>query len=184
MPTPDPRMVEMMSYYRDAELHGAQLLMRLLKLMDDPDAQVKLTLHIADETRHAWLWTKRIHDMGAQPMKVTDGYQTRIGFRTLPKSLLELLALTVVVEERSLTRYLEHAARPGTDAAMREILHEVTRDEKWHLSWMRLKLAEVARAAGDEGLAAAALEKYKQVDAEVYGALKEKEIRVFGASVA
>lgn len=45
----DPRMLELMSYYREAELHGASLLLRLVKLMDaDPDAQVKLTLHIAD----------------------------------------------------------------------------------------------------------------------------------------
>lgn len=184
MATPDPRIIEMMSYYRDAELHGANLLMRLIKLMDDPDAQVKLTLHVADETRHAWLWTKRIHDLGGKPMKVADGYQTRIGFRTVPKSLLEILALTVVVEERSLARYMEHAARPDTDPDTLALLREVTKDEKWHLSWMRLKLRDVARAAGDESLAEAAIEKYQKIDTEVYGALKEKEISVFGASVA
>ena len=27
----DPRMLEMLSYYRDAELHGASLLLRLIK---------------------------------------------------------------------------------------------------------------------------------------------------------
>ena len=58
----DPR-IEMFSYYRDAELHGANLLLRLIKLMDDPDAQVKLSLHVAEETNHAWLWTKRITDL-------------------------------------------------------------------------------------------------------------------------
>ena len=49
-----------MSYYRDAELHGATLLLRLIKLMDDADSQVKLSLHLAEETQHAWLWTNRI----------------------------------------------------------------------------------------------------------------------------
>ena len=106
----DPRMIEMMSYYRDAELHGATLLLRLIKLMDDPDAQVKLSLHLAEETRHAWLWTNRIKELGGEPMKVLDGYQKRIGMRTVPRSLLDLLALTVVVEERSFARYQEHAA--------------------------------------------------------------------------
>ena len=33
----DPRLLEPMSYYRDAELHGATLLLRLMKSMsDDP----------------------------------------------------------------------------------------------------------------------------------------------------
>src|SRR4029453_6646332 len=60
----DPRVIEMMSYYRDAELHGATLLLRLIKMMDDPDAQVKLSLHLAEETQHAWLWTNRLHQLG------------------------------------------------------------------------------------------------------------------------
>ena len=61
----DPRMVELMSYYRDAELRGAALLMRLIGLMEhDADAQTKLSLHLAEETNHAWLWTKRINDIG------------------------------------------------------------------------------------------------------------------------
>ena len=59
----DPRAVEMFSYYRDAELHGATLLLRLIKLLDAPDAQVKLSLHLAEETHHAWLWTNRIKEM-------------------------------------------------------------------------------------------------------------------------
>ena len=70
---PDARVVEMMSYYRDAELHGANLLLRLMKLMDDGDAQVKLALPLAEETHHAWLWTKRISDMGAAPVRVEGG---------------------------------------------------------------------------------------------------------------
>src|SRR5262249_1880450 len=57
----DPRMLQVLSYYRDAELRGAALLMRLLNMtQDDSDAQFNLPKHVADETRHAWLWTKRI----------------------------------------------------------------------------------------------------------------------------
>jgi bacterioferritin (cytochrome b1) len=184
MPKPDPRMIELMSYYRDAELHGAALLLRLIKLMDDPDAQVKLALHLADETRHAWLWTKRINDMGGEPMKIDDGYQRRLGRRTVPRSILEILALTVVVEERSFTRYLEHIEHHNPDPDTLAILKDVTNDEKWHISWIRIKLMELARQEGDEGLAEKAIEKYRQIDAEVYGALKAKEIEVFGDAVA
>jgi bacterioferritin (cytochrome b1) len=184
MPTPDPRMIQLMSYYRDAELHGATLLLRLIKMMDDPDAQVKLALHLADETRHAWLWTKRINDMGGKPMKIADGYQKRVGLRTVPRSLLEILALTVVVEERSFARYIEHAENHETDAQTMQVLKDVTNDEKWHMTWIRNKLVEVARQDGDESLGENAIEKYRRIDAEVYGELKAKEIEVFGDSVA
>jgi len=184
MATPDPATIEIMSYYRDAELHGAMLLLRLTRLMDDPDAQVKLTLHLHEETHHAWLWTKRINELGGAPMRVTDGYQKRIGLRTVPRSLIDLLALTVVVEERSFARYQEHAARPGTDEATLEILREVTKDEKWHITWIRGKLMELAAAEGDVQKAEAAIEKYRQIDAQVYAELKKKEAEILGGRVA
>lgn len=177
---PDPRVIEMMSYYRDAELHGATLLLRLIKLLDDPDAQIKLSLHLAEETRHAWLWTNRIKELGGAPVKVLDGYQKRIGLRTLPHSLLDLLALTVVVEERSFSRYQEHAARPGVDPATMKVLQEVTNDEKWHISWIRQKLLDLAREQGDEQKAHEAMEKYRKVDEAVYAELRAKEVAVFG----
>jgi bacterioferritin (cytochrome b1) len=180
----DPRMIEMLSYYRDAELHGATLLLRLMKLMDDPDAQVKLSLHLAEETQHAWLWTNRIKELGGDPMKVLDGYQKRIGMRTVPKSLLDLLALTVVVEERSFARYQEHARRTNVDAATLDVLRQVTKDEKWHISWIRGKLYEIAAQEGGEEKANAAIEKYRRIDEQVYGELRAKEIAVFGEEAA
>jgi len=176
----DPRVIEMMSYYRDAELHGATLLLRLIKLMDDPDAQVKLSLHLAEETHHAWLWTNRIKELGGEPMKVLDGYQKRIGMRTVPKSLLDLLALTVVVEERSFARYQEHAGRANIDRATLDVLQEVTKDEKGHISWIRGKLMELAAQEGGEEKAQAAMDKYRVIDEQVYAELRAKEIAVFG----
>ncbi len=178
---PDPRVIEMLSYYRDAELHGATLLLRLIKLIDDDaDAQVKLSLHLAEETHHAWLWTNRIKELGGEPMKILDGYQKRIGMRTVPKSLLDLLALTVVVEERSFARYQEHAGREGIDDATKQVLAEVTKDEKWHIAWIRGKLLEVAAQDGGPEKAEAALEKYRQIDEQVYAELRAKEIAHFG----
>lgn len=182
--TPDPRVIEMMSYYRDAELHGASLLLRLIKMMDDADSQVKLALHLAEETQHAWLWTNRIKEMGGEPMKVLDGYQKRIGMRTVPRTLLDLLALTVVVEERSFARYQEHAARPGIDKETLEVLRQVTKDEKWHISWIRNKLMELAENEGGEQVALEAMEKYRKIDEAVYGELRAKEIAVFGEEAA
>ncbi len=179
--TPDPRLIELFSYYRDAELHGAGLLLRLTRLMaDDGDAQVKLSLHVAEETHHAWLWTKRITDLGGQPMAVTDGYQSRIGRRTVPRGLIDLLALTVVVEERSFARYREHAARPDVDAETRKILNEVTVDEKWHISWIKGKLDELAAQQNAADRVSEMLEKYRQIDSEVYGEFSAREAEAFG----
>lgn len=175
--TADPRLIELMSYYREAETHGAELLLRILRKMDDdPQAQIKMTLHAADEARHAWLWTKRIHELGATPVPVSHGYQDRIGTRTIPRKVIDLLALTVVVEERSLARYKEHAARPDTDPETLAILEEVTGDEKWHMSWIREKLASLAAETGDEARAAEMLEKYREIDREVYGELRAMEV--------
>src|SRR5882757_8895285 len=60
-----PAEIAVFSYYRNAEQHGSNLLFRLLRHLDDPDAQIALSQHLADETRHAWLWTERIIRAGA-----------------------------------------------------------------------------------------------------------------------
>ena len=79
--TAKEREVLLYSYYRDGEIHGSGLLYRLLKWWKDPEAQMMLSEHLADETRHAWLWTERIRELGATPVAVQDGYQVRIGKR-------------------------------------------------------------------------------------------------------
>jgi rubrerythrin len=180
----DARLVTLFSYYRDAELRGATLLLKLLQRMDDPDAQVKLTKHLEDEVRHAWLWTKRITDLGGVPEKVDDGYQRRIGLEVgIPRTLEQLLALTIVVEARALSRYLTHAAASEVDAETRTVLYEVTKDEKWHLSWIEHKLRELAGTDGasrvDEMLA-----RYRDVDRRVFADLESKERETFGFSLA
>lgn len=181
----DPRMILLMSYYRDAEIRGANLLLRLMQYLTDGDSQTKLSLHLADETRHAWLWTKRINDLGADPQPVGDGYQSRIGLKTVPRSLIDLLALTIVVEQRSLDRYIEHASRPNVDSDTLAVLQEVSQDEKWHIAWIKNKLDDLA--AQEEGgveKAAAAMEKYREIDRQVYQGLLDKERETFGGQLA
>jgi bacterioferritin (cytochrome b1) len=176
----DPRVILLMNYYRDAELRGANLLFRLMAHLNDPDSQVKLSLHLADETRHAWLWTKRITDLGGAPTTIADGYQTRIGLRVVPRNLVDILALTVVVEERSYQRYTEHAQRPDVDPETRALLAEVTKDEKWHIAWIKAKLEEIAAADGGVERTHAALARYRDIDGQVYGELLAKERATFG----
>ena len=56
--------LQLFQFYRDAEYHGAELLQRLSREIDDPRLQIDLTRQMADETRHALLWTERIGARG------------------------------------------------------------------------------------------------------------------------
>jgi bacterioferritin (cytochrome b1) len=174
--SPTDKLVWIFSFYRDAELRGARLLFNLLQHLKDAEAQLKMSRHLADETRHAWLWTKRIADLGAAPKIVDDGYQRRLGLRTgVPKDLIDLLALTVVVEERARSRYLQHAAMPNVDPETQAVLKAVTEDESWHLSWIERQMREIAQEQGDPERADRALERYRAIDREVYATLAADE---------
>ncbi len=175
----EEKQILIFSFYRDAELRGARLLFNLLGHIKDPDAQLKMSKHLADETRHAWLWTKRIADLGGTPVAVDDGYQRRLGLRTgVPKNIIDLLALTVVVEERAQSRYTAHAALPGVDQETLDVLKAVTEDENWHLSWIEKKMRDIARDLGDEKRADEALDRYRAIDREVYATLAADEAQL------
>lgn len=174
--TATEKQILVFSFYRDAELRGARLLFNLLGHLKDADGQVKMSRHLADEARHAWLWTKRIADLGGAPILISDGYQRRLGLRTgVPKDIVDLLALTVVVEERALWRYRAHAALPSVDEETLEVLKAVTEDEAWHLAWIERKVRELARNEGNEQRAIDALERYRAIDREVWATLVETE---------
>jgi bacterioferritin (cytochrome b1) len=179
--TCDSHVVQLLNFYRDAELQGAKLLFRLMKsLRDDSNAQAKLTLHVADETRHAWLWTKRIIELGGRPAAIRAGYQSRISSRVIPHTVADLLALTIVVEERSLSRYREHAARPYVDDKTRDVLAAVTVDESWHVDWITAKLAQLLDEADEPTSASILVDKYRRIEEAIYVELLEQERRLFG----
>src|SRR5579884_3142924 len=170
------KQVLIFSVYRDAELRGARLLFNLLGHLKDGDAQLKMAKHLADETRHAWLWTRRIADLGGTPLVLSDGYQRRLGARLgVAKGIIELLGLTVVVEERAQSRYKAHAALPNVEPETRAVLEAVTEDENWHLSWIERKMREIARENGREAEADQILARYREIDREVYATLAADE---------
>jgi rubrerythrin len=176
-------LIRLFSYYRDAEIRGAGLLMKMMQRERDPEAQVLFSRHIDDETRHAWLWTKRIKDEGGLPVEVPDGYQRRLGKALgIPGNLVDLFALTVVVEERSAKRYSEHASSPICDDLTRPILRELTKDEKWHVSWMEDWCVKLAREQGKEERVRQTMERYRRVEEEVFEECKKMEREWFGFS--
>jgi bacterioferritin (cytochrome b1) len=165
-----------MNFYRDAELQGARLLLNLHRHLRDSDSQVKLTRHLADEARHAWLWTERICDLGGAPAPIASGYQRRMGRKVgVPGDVTELLALTLVAENRALERYRAHAARPNVDGDTMAVLDAVTRDENWHLEWIEAKLREISKSRGGPEHAHRLLERYEAIDREVYASLEADE---------
>ena len=179
--SPVEQEVLVYSYFRDAELRGANLLLRLMRMVDDPESQVNLTEHLADETRHAWLWTQRIRELGGQPVQIEDGYQVRIGQRAgIPRTIVDLFALTVVVEQRALRRYQQHLRRPDLAERTREVLEAVTKDEAWHIDWIRTKARELSEKAGDPEWVDRAIKKYRAIDEQVMAELDEKERRLGG----
>lgn len=160
--------VLLFSYYRDAELRGADLILRLINRTDNLDLQEKLSRHLADETNHAWLWTERIRAIGGQPVRINDGYHRHLRRKAgLPSNLLDLLALTYVVEERASKRYEEHASRPDVDPDTLKALSEMRIDEDWHLSWVGEALKELGKKEGAEKVAAT-LERYRRLEAEAF----------------
>jgi len=176
------KQILIFSFYRDAELRGARLLFNIISHLKDGDSQLKMTKHLSDETRHAWLWTRRIADLGGSPVFVPDGYQRRLGMRIgVPRGIVEVLGLTVVVEERAQSRYMAHAALPNVDEATLEVLKSVTEDETWHLSWIEKKMREIAREEGSEGRADEILKRYREIDREVYATLAQDEAALLRA---
>ena len=171
----DPRIL-IYSFYRDAELRGARLLLALTRLMDDRDAQAKLTRHLADETRHALLWSERIAQLGGAPIEVADGYQRRLHTRIgVPTDLIEIYALTLVAEERAQSRYLAHAGMKTVDPATAKLLTDIARDEEWHLQWIAAKLNQLATQRADNVHLARTLERYRTLEREVYSEIEEYE---------
>lgn len=163
------------SYYRDAELRGADLILRLINRTEDPSLQEKLTRHLADETNHAWLWTERIRALGGDPVRIDDGYHRHLRRKAgIPSNLLDLLALTYVVEERAGKRYEEHASRPDVDPDTLQALKEMRTDEEWHLAWVAEKLKELEQTEGKEKVAVT-LDRYRALEAEAFAEMLADE---------
>jgi bacterioferritin (cytochrome b1) len=173
------------SYYRDAELRGADLILRLINRTDNLNLQENLTRHLADETNHAWLWTERIRALGGDPIKIDNGYHRHLRRKAgLPSNLLDLLALTYVVEERASKRYEEHTARPDVDPDTRTALEVMRIDEDWHLAWVSEALKDLEQSEGAEKVAAT-LDRYRKLEAEAFSEMladEQKALQEMAAS--
>jgi rubrerythrin len=93
----------------------------------------------------------------------------------VPKTIFDLFALTVVVEQRALRRYQQHMRREDVSERTREVLEAVTKDEAWHIDWIRTRARVLAEQSGDPDSMERALKRYRAIDEEVMAELDEKE---------
>lgn len=157
----DDTIIATLNEYRAAELSGASVIMRLGRMSTSSRMRTNLTAHLRDECNHAWLWTKLINDLEGSVEPVADPYQGRVGVHFgLPRSLGELLALTIVAESRGVATYEEHLETTD-DVRIRRALSAVLKDERWHVEWIT---EEFDALLVDEPGLADALERARAAD--------------------
>lgn len=158
-----------LDFYRASELHGGLVLGRLALRVRDPRLMVRLTRHAAEEVVHSRLWAETIVAVGGKPRPVRHTYQQlyarEIGRVT---SLVEVLALTQVFEQRVCRHFSVHARLPGTHPEIVETLQRMIDEEDSHLSWVKAWLDEREADGYD---VPSLMNEYRAVDGRIYGKL-------------
>ncbi|HEY0698577.1 MAG TPA: ferritin-like domain-containing protein, partial [Micromonospora sp.] len=135
-----------LNQYRAAEVHGAGAIMRMARLADTAKLRSDLSRHLRDEAVHAWLWTRAIEELGGEVVDVPQPYQARLAAHFgIPKTLTDMLALTLASERRGLAEYELHVEQEDLPNAIRRPMKAIIRDEAWHVSYIEEALAERAR---------------------------------------
>jgi hypothetical protein len=169
--TADLELIWILNQYRGAEIRGAGVILRLGRLASESTVRANLSRHLRDEAIHAWRWTKAIVQLGGDVIDVDDPYQAKLGSNFgIPRSLTELLAVTVVSERRGVTQYEEHLHQ-GAPALVERTLEGILKDERWHVEWIEGELD--ARRANDPEVDIA-LERALAADAAAMSVLKRE----------
>jgi hypothetical protein len=160
----------LLSFYRTSEICGALFFGQLARTLKPGPLQADVTLHFADEARHASLWTSCLEELGAAPLALARSYQDRyLAAAGLPANLMEVLAITHVFERRVARQYGRHRRMPGLEPAIAQTLDRILHDERGHLRWVRRALEDLTPELGREAIDAA-LARCSAADEAVYGA--------------
>jgi len=158
----------LLSFYRSSEISGALFFGKLAQSIKSGPIQHDMTKHFADESTHAWYWTQCIDRLGAKPLKLRQVYQDQyIAAAGMPANIMEVLAITQVFELRVISQYSVHSQAQGLDPVIRDTLHRIMEDEKWHIEWIRDALHEMENQHGKD-LVEKTIRKFKEADREVY----------------
>ncbi|RLT95073.1 ferritin-like domain-containing protein [Ketobacter sp.] len=157
-----------LSFYRHSEISGAQFFARLAKTLPAGPIQHDLTKHFADESQHAWYWTKALDEMGLEPLKMTFAYQDQyLEAAGMPTNIMEILSLTQVFERRIISQYARHGRVKDVHPAIKATINTIMEDEKWHIHWVGEALKGLEESFGAERVRKT-YEHYRQADEAVY----------------
>jgi rubrerythrin len=169
----------LLSFYRYSEIQGALFFARLAQTIPSGSIQCDITRHFADESQHARYWTDCITQLGETPLKLGSAYQDKYFKEAgVPKSLMEVLAITQVFEVRAIREYGLHLKVPDLNPLIRETLNKIMKDETWHLSWVDEALKGMEQEYTHEKIATT-IRNYRQIDQRVFEeTIKEHQDRI------
>ncbi len=169
----------LLSFYRTSEITGALFFGRLAKIIPAGPLQKDMTKHFADESQHAWLWTKALDDVGHTAIRQRVSYQDQyLETAGAPANMMEVLAVTQIFEQRVLNQYTKHLRMPNIHPVIESTLRTIMEDEKWHIQWIRDALRDAETRWGADTIAAT-IQRFRDADREVYAkTMQEHEERI------
>ncbi|WP_204802342.1 ferritin-like domain-containing protein [Mycobacterium riyadhense] len=157
----------LLSYYRHSEINAAQFFARVARFVRGP-LLLDVTHHFADEANHANFWTKCIDELGELPLKTQRAYQDQyIDAIGLPANVMEVMAITQVLEKRVIGQYRQHVRLPGIHPAVKQTIEKIMLDERWHIQYVREALKAMEDKYGAEEIELT-LKRHTAADQEVY----------------
>lgn len=158
-----------LSFYRFSEITGALFFGRLVKILPAGEIQHDMTKHFADESMHAWYWTKALDDLGKKPVHISEAYQDQyLESVGVPGNIMEILAITHVFECRVIAQYALHKQIPDLHPTLSSTFDLIMKDEKWHIEWISAALKSLETKFGKEHIATT-LARYRKADKQIYG---------------
>jgi hypothetical protein len=132
---------------------------------------LRLWRHLADQTRHASLWSEHLELLGIHDLQLD--INALCDKRPSPDQLDEpacLLQEIATVEEFLLKSYQAHSALVSLDTRTRDLMIRLVEDEKWHLQSVRAKLKMVD--VPNNGISAdSRSRRFRAIEEELYDIL-------------
>ncbi|GGK74809.1 ferritin-like domain-containing protein [Mangrovihabitans endophyticus] len=158
----------LLSYYRSSEINAALFFGRVSRMVKPGELQAEVTHHFADEANHAKYWNQCINDLDAYPIKMRESYQDQyLDAVGMPSNLMEVMAITQVLEKRVIGQYRRQLRVPGLHPRVKQTLDQIMLDERWHIQYVRDALEDMKDRYGADHIEAT-LDKFTRADQEVY----------------
>lgn len=155
----------LLNFYWETKIQGLRLAFAMLRQAEAEDCVANLTRLVADESKHLWLLSKKIGELGGTPMPDGRAHRTRRAqMARIPKDWAGQLALAVAAKERAYSRYTKEFSTEGE--ALAEPWRTIAEDDKSHLAWLEEKLARF----GGKPDWQARVEDYLSAEETVYAA--------------